>query len=118
VEPGQVYWRLVEARWADENESGGRHHIFITVLDENGNRIIGQPVVVRWADGQEVRPTEDKPANEPSFNFQMYAAGNAYTAYVDGLPSDSVAGMGLGTIAQRTWKHHTSFYLVFQRAIR
>jgi CRP-like cAMP-binding protein len=118
VEPGQVYWRLVEARWADENESGGRHHIFITVLDENGNRIIGQPVVVRWADGQEVRPTEDKPANEPSFNFQMYAAGNAYTAYVDGLPSDSVAGMGLGTIAQRTWKYHTSFYLVFQRAIR
>lgn len=118
VEPGQPYWRLVEAHWADENESGGRHHIFVTVLDENGNRIVGQPVVVRWADGQDVRPTEDKPANEPSYNFQMYAAGHAYTAYVDGLPSDSVSGMGLGTIAQRTWKYHTSFYLVFQRTIR
>ena len=118
VEPGQQYWRLVEARWADENEAGGRHHIYVTVLDENGARIVGQPVVVRWADGQEVRPTEDKPADEPSYNFQMYAAGQAYTAYIDGLPSDSVAGMGLGTIAQRTWKYHTSFFLTFQRATR
>ena len=118
VEPGQQYWRLVEARWADENEAGGRHHISVTVLAENGARIVGQPVVVRWADGQEVRPTEDKPADEPSYNFQMYAAGQAYTAYIDGLPSDSVAGMGLGTIAQRTWKYHTSFFLTFQRATR
>jgi CRP-like cAMP-binding protein len=118
VNPGQQYWRLVDARWADENESGGRHHIFITVIDENGNRVVGQTVVVRWADGQEVHSTEDKPATEPNYNFQMYAAGQAYTAYLDGLPSDSVSGMGLGTIAQRTWKYHTSFYLTFQRATR
>jgi hypothetical protein len=115
---GQQYWRLVEARWADENESGGRHHIYVTVLDENGNRIVGQPVVIWWGGGQDVRPTEDKPASEYAFNFQMYAAGNSYSARVDGLPSDTVSGMGMGTPDLRNWNIHTSFFLTFKRTTR
>lgn len=118
VASGQQYWRLVEARWADANESGGRHHIYVTVMDENGGRIVGQQVVINWPGGQDARPTEDKPANEYPFNFQMYAAGNSYTARIDGLPSDSVGGMGMGTPDQRNWNIHTSFYLTFRRTTR
>lgn len=115
VAPGQPYWRLVEARWANEQESQGKHHIYVDVLDENGERIIGQPVVVRWHDGQVVIKTEDKPKPECSCNFQMYTVLGAYDLYVDGLPSDKVLGMGLGTPELPNWTIHTSFYLVFQR---
>ena len=115
VAPGQPYWRLVEARWANEQESQGKHHIYVDVLDENGQRIIGQPVVVRWHDGQVVIKTEDKPEPEFSCNFQMYTVLGAYDLYVDGLPSDKVLGMGLGTPELPNWTIHTSFYLVFQR---
>ena len=118
VAPGQPYWRLIEARWADEQESGGRHHIFVNVLDEAGNRIIGQPVRVSWRDGFVIGRTEDKPPTEFSYNFQMYAAGNSYDVSIEGLPSDKVTGMGLGDIQRRTWKIHTSYFLTFQRTIR
>ncbi len=118
VAPGQPYWRLVEARWANEQESEGRHHIFVNVLDETGQRIIGQPIKVAWRDGAVTGVTEDKPLTEYSYNFQMYAAGNSYDLSVEGLPSDTVTGMGLGDIERRAWKIHTSFYLTFQRAVR
>ncbi len=118
VAPGQLYWRLVEARWADEQQSEGRHHIFVNVLDESGKRIIGQPIKVSWREGSVTGVTEDKPATEYSYNFQMYAAGNSYDLSVEGLPSDTVTGMGLGDIERRAWKIHTSFYLTFQRSRR
>lgn len=118
VPPGQPYWRLVEARWADEQQSEGRHHIYVNVLDESGKRIIGQPIKVSWGEGSITGATEDKPATEYSYNFQMYAAGNAYNVSVEGLPSDTVIGMGLGDIERRAWKIHTSFYLTFQRSTR
>lgn len=54
---GQAYWRLVKARWQTEKESGGRHHIFINVLDETGNRTVGQPVRIQWADGMHIGAT-------------------------------------------------------------
>jgi len=116
VAPGQPYWRLVEARWANEQESQGKHHIYVNVLDENGERIIGQPVVVDWIDGQVVFKTEDKPKTECSCNFQMYTVLGAYNFFVQGLPSDKVLGMGLGTPEMPKWTIHTSFFLTFQRA--
>ena len=64
VQPGQSYWRLVAARWANEAEAGGGHSIFVNVLDERGNRLVGQPVEVRWASGSVALPTEDKPLTD------------------------------------------------------
>ncbi|RIK42505.1 MAG: hypothetical protein DCC55_08700 [Chloroflexi bacterium] len=118
VGPGQPYFRLIEARWADEVESGGKHHIYIEVLDENGNRMVGQPVTVFWGEGVTSGPVEDKAPPDFGFNFQMYAAGYAYTAHVEGLPSDRVKNLGMGSIEQRMYGIHTSFYLVFQRATK
>ncbi len=116
--PGQPYFKLIEARWADEVESGGKHHIYVEVLDENGSRIVGQPVTVTWAEGTTTGPVEDKAPPDFGFNFQMYAAGYAYTAKVEGLPSDMIKGAGMGSIEQRMYGIHTSFYLIFQRTVR
>ena len=118
VAPGQPYWRLVEARWEDEKEAGGKHNIYVDVLDENGERIIGQPVVVDWGDAKDVKPTEKKTEPEYSFNFNMYATTGSYNVYIEGLPSDTLLGAGLGDLALPDWNIHTCFYLTLQRSVR
>jgi CRP-like cAMP-binding protein len=116
--PGQQYWRLIEARWTDEKESGGKHHIYAEVLDENGNRIVGHPVTVWWGDGSYTGGVEDKAAPDFGFNYMMYAAGNAYNIKVEGLPSDIVYGAGMGDLERPNWGIHTCIYLTFQKATR
>jgi CRP-like cAMP-binding protein len=118
VEPGQPYWRLIEVRWEDEIQSAGKHHIYVDVMDENGNRVVGQPVTVFWGDGSHTAALEDKPAPDYGFNYQMYAAGYAYNVKVEGLPSDVLRGAGMGDLKNRFHGIHTSYYLVYQRAIR
>jgi CRP-like cAMP-binding protein len=118
VQPGQSYWRLVAARWEDESQSGGRHSIYVNALDENGNRLVGQSVEIRWGSGTVALPTEDKPLNEYSMNFAMYNTLGSYAVSVAGLPSDTVVGMGLGSISQPNFTIHTCFFLTFQRTTR
>lgn len=118
VPPGQPYWRIIEVRYLNEEESAGKHHLYADVLDEGGNRIVGHPVKVVWAEGEHTGPVEDKPFPELGFNYQMYAAGYAYNIQAEGLPSDKLIGAGLGSIDQRFYGIHTSYEIVFQRAIR
>jgi CRP-like cAMP-binding protein len=115
VRPGQNYWRLVSARWQNKEESGNDHTIYVDVLDENGSRIVNQPVEIRWADGSLVVFTEQKPAFEHSTNFPMYGTLGSYSVKIPGLPSDTVVGMGMGTAEQPDFTIHTNFVLVFQR---
>lgn len=116
--PGQQYWRLIEARWEDEQQAGGKHHIYVDVLDESGNRLVGQPVTVWWGDGNYTAPLEDKPAPDLGFNYQMYASGYAYNVKVEGLPSDIARGAGMGDLVNRFKGIHTAYYFVFQRATK
>ena len=118
VGPGQQYWRLIEARWEDEEEAGGKHHIYVDALDESGKRIVGQPVTVWWGDGSYTAPLEDKPAPDLGYNYQMYASGYAYNVKIEGLPSDIVRGAGMGDLRDRFKGIHTAFYFVFQRATK
>ena len=118
VASGQQYWHLTEARWQNQQEAAGRHHIYVEVLDENGNRIVGQPVTVFWGDGSYTGPTEDKKPPDYSYNYQMYAAGNAYSVKVEGLPSDILHGAGMGDLERPRYGIHTAFYLTFQRTTK
>ncbi len=118
VPSGQPYWRLIDAHWADEQQAGGTHHIYMEVLDENGNRIVGQPVNVWWGDGNTPGVTEDKTPPDYSWNFQMYAAGYAYNAKVEGMPSDILHGAGMGSIEKRNYGIHVSYYLTFKKTIK
>ncbi|NJN82786.1 MAG: cyclic nucleotide-binding domain-containing protein [Caldilineaceae bacterium] len=115
---GQQYWRLVEGRWWNEQESGGKHHIYVEVLDENGNRITGHPVTVWWGSDSYTGRTEDKAPPEYGFNYQMYAAGNAYQVKVEGYPSDILHGLGMGDLERRDWGIHTSFLLTYRLSTR
>jgi CRP-like cAMP-binding protein len=115
--PGQPYWRLIEARWENEEEAGGRHHIYVEVLDEAGQRIVGQPVNIFWGGGGVNLTTENKPPPEFSLNYPMFKAGHSYNVKIDGLPSDAVMGVGLGTPDLPFHTIHTNFKLTFQKAI-
>jgi hypothetical protein len=102
VPGGLPYWRLTKAEFWDEKERQGKHHIFVNALDERGVRIIGQKVIIEWPNDKLVIVTEDKPAPEYSANFPLdifhyppWGTLGAFTASIDGLPSDKVAGMGL-----------------------
>jgi hypothetical protein len=116
VASGQPFWRLVEARWADEHEAGGKHSIFVEVLDVNGKRAVGQPVVFQWAGGAVVLLVEDRPVPDWGVNFPMYNTLGSYAVNVGGAPSDRIVGLGLGTAEAPHVKIHTSFYLIFRWA--
>ena len=102
VKPGELYWRIVKAEFWDEKERQGKHHIFVNVLDEREARLYGQSVIIEWPDERIVLVTENKPEPEYSANFPLdvnhyppWGTLGAFTASVEGLPSDRVAGMGL-----------------------
>ncbi|MCB9137777.1 MAG: FHA domain-containing protein [Caldilineaceae bacterium] len=118
VSPGQPYWRLIEARWLNEEQAGGRHHIYVEVLDENGVRQVGHPVTVFWDGGKHTGAVEDKSPPDLGFNFQMYASGYAYSVRVDELPGDIVKGMGMGSIADRFRSVHVAYELIFKKSYR
>lgn len=115
LKPGQpkdgVVFRLVSAKYQDDSQSSGMHHVFVEVLDEQGKRIVGQPVVMAWADGKNVLVTENKPTPEFAANAPMYGPMDkgTYSVYVDGAPSDEISGLGL------PGNHHVNYLLTFQR---
>ncbi len=94
---GQPVFRLIKLEYEDETQSNGLHHIYVEVLDESGQRILGQPVIQAWNTGQAVGHTENKPWPEYALNFPMYGAQGPdnYTVYVTGARSDVVNGLGL-----------------------
>jgi hypothetical protein len=119
VRANQSYWRLIEARWQNEAEAQGGHSIFVEVLDENGARVINQPVQIQWQSGNLIVPTEDKPPTEYPANFPMYNTLGSYAVSIGGgLPSDRIVGLGLGTPEQPAFTIHTNFLLKFQRVTR
>jgi len=118
IPEGQRFWRLVEARWADEKQAAGKHSIYVEVLDLQGRRVVGQPVVVQWADGNVALTVEDRPPPDWGVDFGMYNCLGSYAVSIGGAPSDRVVGLGLGTPERPNFTIHTSFYLVFRLAQR
>lgn len=121
VAPGQPYWRLTHAEFWGEEENQGKNHIFVNVLDENGVRLIGETITIEWLDGQEIITTQEKPAPEYSANYPMdinhypsWHTLGAFSARVNGLPSDIVKGMGRPPPKSRP----VVYLLTFQRSVR
>lgn len=115
VPPGAGYWRLVEAQWLNETESQGRHHILMNVLDENGIRKAGVPLLISWADGSATVASQEKPGEPFAADYAMYAVAPAYNARpIAAAPADRVDGMGLGELDAPDFGHHTSYILTWR----
>ncbi len=119
LRPGDRYWRLVSARWLNEEESRGDIQIHVDLLDEAGGRVFGEAVVFENGGRHRVvsEPQSccypwDYPVKNPMFNVLC-----SYRAYVEALPSDVMVGMGLGSPEHPDWTVHTGFVLTFQRTV-
>ena len=115
VGSGQWYWRLIRTKWQEES---GNHHIYVEVLDENGNRSFGQTIVIEYGGSphQETYPMPDKLGEEYAYNFVMQGLLGSYSVSIGGAdPSDKIYGVGLGTRQEPYRTHHTCFFLTFQR---
>jgi LysM repeat protein len=115
VSAGYTYWRLVRAEYQDPTQSGNNHHVYYSAFDENGAPIVGQRVFQGWPDDQ-AETTTDGSGNA---NIAMWASyspdrgeSGPYSAWVDGLPSDRVTGLGLPL------NRHVNFRLTWQKTVR
>lgn len=117
---GTAYWRVIRVHHLTPEENQGKHHIYLDVLDEAGQRVMGAQARVTWEGGEQVI-TVDKPASEPGSNFPLWKWQVASVEML-GLPSDRVTNLhtahpdeppGTGN----TLFHH-SFQVDFQRALK
>jgi hypothetical protein len=108
-------WTATAARYQDEEEAQGQHHIWFTVLDENRKPEANAKVVVDWV-GRDADdpPTARMTDTDGRANVDIYAnldpakKNGPYFAYVEAQDkSDVVAGMGLPL------KHHVNYLLTF-----
>ncbi len=119
VQSGQSFFRLTKMVFQDAGaESGNDHTIYVTILDENGQRTENQTVLITWdqsgaTEQQRLGVTNQKPRGDYcncNYNWPMYGAG--YRVRVDGsLPSDEVYGMIMPE------HRHVNYLLTFQQVV-
>jgi hypothetical protein len=106
-------WKLVSAQYLGEQQSQGLHHIYIKLLDEQGNQLADTPWHTFYSGG-DVR-IMSKAAPDWS-DFAMYSCyfpdreRGAYSAFAGDnvAQSDRVTGLGLPVCT------HVSFRLVWK----
>jgi CRP-like cAMP-binding protein len=119
VPSGQSFWRLTKMVFQDAGaESGNDHTIYVSIVDENGQRLNDQTVKVSWDDAGQVQVqrlgvADEKPKGDYcncNYNWPMYGAG--YRVKVDGsVPSDEAYGMIMPE------HRHVNYLLTFQRVV-
>ena len=121
VEFGKLYWALVRGQWFDKQQSGGRYHIYVETIDEDGKSLAGVRFRVTWPSGAAVQNTNGRSGFDAG-NYPMSASRNEFSVVIadgdNGLPSDRVVGIGMGADIDGSGfnpAEHTSTLLVFQR---
>jgi len=120
---GDTYFKVVRVHHLFSEENGswpGNHHLYLDVLDKDGNRINGAQLKVKWGESviEKVTAIIDKPANEPGTNVPLYkyqvvsvemkdyASDMAYNIHTD-HPDEGGSNN----------RFHHSFLVVFQECI-
>ncbi|MEZ4683797.1 MAG: FHA domain-containing protein [Caldilineaceae bacterium] len=118
VAVGVTYWRLEEARWLNEDESLGRNMIFVEIVDTAGHRMNREWVHIFWEDGSTTLMPNKSATDAYALDFLMNASGNAYSVQLKSMPSDTIHGLGMGTVEKRMTYSKTAFWLKFQQTVR
>lgn len=114
VKPGQAYWKLVRAEYQGPAESNDEHQILYIVVDQQNNPMEYQKALQSWTDGAADAITNERGETSISlwaaFSPERGERGS-YAAWVDGLASDRVVGMGLPN------QRHVCFHLTWKRCV-
>lgn len=110
------YWKVVKARWYDEDEVGGAAgYIFVQALDEDGTPIEAAGFVVERPDARDAVVTKGQ-IDGYWGDYAMRGFLGTYAVRMEqgGYPSEAVVGLGLGLEDDpRVWGR-TAFRLVFR----
>lgn len=120
VADGEYYWYVKEFIALNPQESNGNINVYVRCFDENGNRVIGVPVVFSWPGGSVIGNTENKPPVEwGDVNFAMGPGASTWFPDRDGpgpyevkvgtFKTEVAYGMGLPV------RQHFSYKVVFQK---
>ena len=121
VADGQPYWKLIRAWYLPEgNDPGqaqGRVNMYYTVLNENGQPVVGQKVWQEWPGDKASKLTGDGGITDFNMTGDSSFAPDRgehgpYIGCVDGLPSDRVNGMGLPL------RRHVCYELTWRKTIK
>ena len=89
VAPGEQFWRVTMARWYNEQESQGRHHIYVDAPD-------GALFQAIWPTGISTKAANGRSGFDAG-NYPMSASLNEFSVrMVPGTPSETVRGIGMG----------------------
>lgn len=120
VSPGNTAWKLVEAKFFPAGNgkgfSGGRHHVYVEAVDENGNSVSGVEFKYSWPVFTIPIVTNGKTGFDAA-NQPFSPGKNAFTISKDN--GDTVVGIGMGQDDPDGWNagQHTSTLLRYQRMI-
>ena len=119
VDHGQTYWRLIRMKFEDAGkESGNDHTIYVSLIDEHGQRVNDKVIEVQWdqsgaVESQRLSISDQKPKGDYcqcNYNWPMYGAG--YRVRVaDSIPSDMARNMIMPE------HRHVNYRLTFQRVV-
>lgn len=106
-------WKLISAQYLDEQESQGLHHLFVKLLDEQGNQLGDRPWIVFYPGGSVRVLSKSAPDWADFALFDCYLPDRergAYSAFAgdDIAKSDIVSGLGLPACI------HNSYRFVWQ----
>lgn len=109
--PGQQFWRIVKAQWWNEQESQGRHHIYVEASANTPFWALGE--------GSETKGVTNGKTGFDAANAPMWASEgkNGYSVWInDGKPSESLEGVGMGADTPEGFNAgvHTSTGATFQ----
>ncbi len=111
---GQAYWKLIRAVYQGPDESEDNHYIQYTLIDEYGDPVTDQKVWQGWSDNKTDATTNQR-GETTIAAWMSYSPDEGergpYSAWIDGLPSDIVHGIGLPR------QRHVNFLLTWQRTI-
>ena len=113
VAPGQQFWRIVKAQWWNEQESQGRHHIYVEAPANTPFWALGE--------GSETKGDTNGKTGFDAANAPMWASEgkNGYDVWInDGKPSESLEGVGMGADTPGGFNAgvHTSTGVTFELA--
>jgi WD40 repeat protein/CHAT domain-containing protein len=121
---GDEYWRIIGLYHLISEENSGRHHVFVDIIDEAGNRIENPNVYLQFGwQGQAVGESPmlvafDKPSSETAANIPLWRNMNIWLSIADSeRESERVSNLHTewpdADDAGNSVFHH-SFYIVFQ----
>lgn len=107
-------WEIIEIKWFDHTQSGGRHHTYVEFLDEQNQIVAGVPFTVHWSTGSQ--PLVSNGGRDFDASNQPFSTGRA--AFWVTVPNgDTVKGIGMGEMTDEGFNagEHAAYVLTYKR---